>query len=113
MSIKNIIAGGPVAILATGGGVMWAQHEVHYLLSPHVLESLGGVACVGGLMAWSAMSKRKTKTPQVQQPVQPVQRPAEDIVTAWSAPVAGLPRGTSGDHIDVAYQRLVTDARTR
>jgi hypothetical protein len=64
MNIKNIIAGGPVAILAAGGGVMWATHELHYLLRPSVIETLAGIATVGGGIAWA---KSKGKAPAEEQ----------------------------------------------
>jgi disulfide bond formation protein DsbB len=61
MSIKSIIAGGPVAILAAGGGVLFAQHELHYLLRPSVIETLAGIAAIGGGMVWAKNHKAKGK----------------------------------------------------
>jgi hypothetical protein len=77
MNVKAILAGGPVAIATVGGGVMWAQHELHYLLRPSVIETLAGVATVGGGVLW-AMGKGKRKAAQAQPEtpaVAPVQEP--------------------------------------
>ena len=64
MNLKAILAGGPVAIATVGGGVMWAQHELHYLLRPSVIETLAGVATVGGGVLWAmGKGKRKAETP--------------------------------------------------
>jgi hypothetical protein len=68
MNIKAILAGGPPVILALGGGVMYAQHELHYLLRPSVVETLAGVGAVGGAILWSmGKGKRKVKAEAVDQ----------------------------------------------
>lgn len=107
MNIKSILTAGPVGILTAGGGVMWAQHELHYLLRPSVIETLAGIATVGGGMVWAA-NKSKGKRPA---PV--AERSAEEVVTTSAPPISALPCGTSGDPVEAAYQRLVAEARTR
>jgi disulfide bond formation protein DsbB len=71
MSIKSIIAGGPVAILAAGGGIMWAQHELHYLLRPSVVETIAGIAAVTGGVLW-AKNKSKAQPAHSEAPPQQV-----------------------------------------
>lgn len=59
-TIKAALAAGPAGILTLGGGVLYAQHELHYLLRPSVIETLAGVGAVVGGILWStAASKRK------------------------------------------------------
>lgn len=64
MSIKSIVAGGPVAILAAGGGIMWAQHELHYLLRPSVVETIAGIAAVTGGVLWAKNKSKAQLAPQ-------------------------------------------------
>jgi len=61
--IKAIIAGGPPAVLAAGGTIMYAQHEVHYLLRPSVVETLAGIAALGGAVIWAKNKKTPTPAP--------------------------------------------------
>jgi len=62
-TIKAVIAGGPPAILAAGGGLLYLQHELHYLLRPSVVETVAGVAAVGGAILWTkGRGKRKAAT---------------------------------------------------
>jgi hypothetical protein len=84
MNVKAILAGGPVAIATVGGGVMWAQHELHYLLRPSVIETLAGVATVGGGVLW-AMGKGKRKAAQAQ-PASPRGRPRAGAAGAAPGP---------------------------
>jgi hypothetical protein len=58
MMVKRILASGPFGILAAGGGVLFAQHELHYLLRPSIVETFAGIAAVGGAVMWS---KNKAK----------------------------------------------------
>jgi len=60
--IAKVIAGGTPAVLAAGAGVMYVQHELHYLLRPSVIETIAGIAAVGGGVMWARKaSKRKAE----------------------------------------------------
>lgn len=59
-TVKAILAGGPPAVLTTGAGIMYAQHELHYLLRPSVVETIAGIAALGGAVLWSKRSKAPT-----------------------------------------------------
>jgi len=62
-TIKAVIAGGPPAVLAAGGAVMYLQHELHYLLRPSVIETLAGIGALGGAVLWAkGKGKRKAAT---------------------------------------------------
>jgi len=60
--IAKVIAGGTPAVLAAGAGVMYVQHELHYLLRPSVIETIAGIAAVGGGVMWARKAgKRKAE----------------------------------------------------
>jgi type II secretory pathway predicted ATPase ExeA len=65
MMVKRILASGPFGILAAGGGVLFAQHELHYLLRPSMVETFAGIAAVGGAVMW-AKSKAKRQAQSAQ-----------------------------------------------
>jgi hypothetical protein len=75
----------------------------------HTFTVMLWVAVIAGIIAVASAAKAKRKPA----PAMPVERNAEEIVTSWAPPTVGLPRGTSSDPIDVAYQRLMAEARSR
>lgn len=97
-TIKAAIAAGPAGILTLGGGVLYAQHELHYLLRPSVVETIAGIGAVVGGILWStAASRRKAGREAVEQ-----------------APPQALPPGVPTQHFlseDVVAQRLARMAK--
>jgi hypothetical protein len=73
----------------------------------HTFTVMLWVAVIAGIIAVASAAKAKRT-----KPVRLAQAP-EEIVTSWAPPTVGLPRGTSSDPIDVAYQRLMAEARAR
>lgn len=57
--VKAAIAAGPAGVLTLGGGVLFAQHELHYLLRPSVIETIAGIGAVVGGILWSAAARKR------------------------------------------------------
>ena len=71
--IRNIIAGGPPAVVATGLGVMYASDQLHWLMRPSIRDTLFGVAAIGGATLWAKLKGKKTPPqtdtlPQAEEP---------------------------------------------
>ena len=79
MNLKAVLAAGPAGVLALGGGIMYVQHEIHYLLRPSVMETLAGIAAVGGALLWSRNHASKKAEAEQEAPAPPavVQAPTE------------------------------------
>jgi hypothetical protein len=75
--ISKVIAGGVPAIAAAGGAVMYAQHELHYLLRPSVIETLAGITAVGGGCLWASKAGKAKAAKQVD-----AQARADEIIAA-------------------------------
>ena len=87
--ISKILAGGPPAVLAAGGGLMYAQHELHYLLRPSIIETLAGIAALGGAVVWSR-NRHKAKAEQQDTAQTPTSKPPM-VVWEPTSPTQALP----------------------
>lgn len=98
-TIKAALAAGPAGILTLGGGVLFAQHELHYLLRPSVIETAAGIGAVVGGILWStAAGKRKATREANRVAVKEAEAYMADIVTGWTPPVIHeLPAATPVD----------------
>lgn len=59
--IGRILKAGPAAVIASGGGILFAQHELHYLLRPSMVETLAGIAGIGAAALYARSKGRKSQ----------------------------------------------------
>lgn len=87
----------------------WAVQQVHWFVT-HAFTVLLFAALVVGIGTVTRKAKRQIVDSSAGGPQE---ASADDVVSSWAPPIMGLPRGTSGDPIDAAYQRLMAEARNR
>ena len=106
--IDTVKYGGPAAVVTVVAGGWVLRDEIHYLLRPSVMETIGAVAVAGGGALWAkgASKRRAERKAEQEQAIAP--RYVQQLRPFPSS--QALPHGRRveyGGHVDYTAPRVI------
>ena len=106
--IDTIKYGGPAAVVTVVAGGWVLRDEIHYLLRPSVMETIGAVAVAGGGALWAkGASKRRAERKAEQSVDARIARLAEQLEQRNAQALPHGQRVEYGGHRDYTVPRVI------